>query len=619
MKRNISFTGEYAVSELVGGLILVMIAVIVFSVILTYVFPLPIPSPKPNVNLMGYVDDGGLIVVEHIGGEPLYHYKIYTIDIDGTPIDIKTYQNEDDPWEIGERIYPAAGIYLLSEDEMVHIIINKVFEGESEQPIFDAVLKGKNSGEIILENPMLISSLRTNTADEDLICFNYTITPIIDALTYIYNWTVDGNSIMDLLMTFDTNNVITAKDYSGDDNDGTVVGPMWNSTGVVGGSYYFDGIDDYISVPFCFDNSFLDEITVEAWIKTITSSEVIASFDRNTLWELGINNGLVRWSTNTIDGATDTIGVTNINDGNWHHVAVTYDSSNGKNIIYIDGEQDKNENGHNPGQSLGTGVIPNGFIGLGSEAVTETIFSTSFETIEEKNEWSKDEARTDDWMENAVFDRLGSDSINPRTGSFSIGGSGNLVYWWQRHNAAYNRTAIDISNYDNVTVSVWYSYIDTESDDEFGFYYYDGSDWIAIFEDFDPDASGGQEPWTYAEAQIPNSIDNLILQFYWSTSQEREFMAIDDLEITGIPALSGGNYSGSIDEFRIYNRALSAEQIYQNYLCTKDGFSDKSVIVSDETQLGDIWRCTVIPNDSNQDDDAVVSNSLVIVSYGGGG
>ena len=75
---------------------------------------------------------------------------------------------------------------------------------------------------------------------------------------------------------------------------------------------------------------------------------------------------------------------------------------------------------------------------------------------------------------------------------------------------------------------------------------------------------------------------------------------------------------GFIDEFKIYNRVISGEQIYQNYLCTKDGITTRSVIVSDETHVGERWKCTVTPNDGIQDDEEVESNILDIVPYGGG-
>ena len=80
----------------------------------------------------------------------------------------------------------------------------------------------------------------------------------------------------------------------------------------------------------------------------------------------------------------------------------------------------------------------------------------------------------------------------------------------------------------------------------------------------------------------------------------------------------GGYWHGYIDEVEIYPGIISADQIYQNYLSTKDGLSDKRVIVSEETSLGQIWQCTVTPNDGIQDDNSVESNTLQIIAYPGG-
>ena len=620
MIRNNSRSGDYAVSEVMGGIILLLIALVVFSVIMTYVFPIPIDLPDPNVDLMGYVDRDGLVVLEHMGGEALSQYQIDIKNIDETLIDSNVYKNLEDKWEIGECLNPCSDVHLYTEEDKIKISVY-AFDNEGLQySIFEGIL----SGGIILtdedtEPSMLISSLRTNTADEDLICYNYTITPSIPASTYIYNWTVNGNSIMDLLMPFDTNSTDNAKDYSGGKNNGTVNGPIWNNNCVIGGGYYFDGLDDYISIPYIFDGNYIDEFTVETWIKTNASSSVITSFNPNVLWELFVSNGYVGLSTNASDGLSNTVGETAINDDNWHHIAASYDSTSGNCSIYVDGWLDKVETIHSPDIELGIGSTPSGSIGLGSESTGNTVFSTSFETQNEENQWANDPDRSTDWSEEGIFERFGSDTMTPKTGSYTIGGTGDLYYWWERHYAAYNRTTIDISEYTDVEVSVWYSYKSTESDDELGFYYKDGSNWITIFEETNPSIGDGvQSDWVHAVAQIPDSIDDLTLQFWWSTSSSREYVVIDNLTITGIPRSGGNNYSGYMDELHIYNRALSAEQVYQNYLCQKDGFTDLSVIVSDETNVGDTWRCDVTPNDGIQDDELFVSNSLNIVNYGGG-
>jgi hypothetical protein len=89
------------------------------------------------------------------------------------------------------------------------------------------------------------------------------------------------------------------------------------------------------------------------------------------------------------------------------------------------------------------------------------------------------------------------------------------------------------------------------------------------------------------------------------------------LEI-GHGSASSPFYCGYADEFEIYNRVISQEQNFQNYLSTKDGFYDRRVIVSKDTNIGDSWQCIVTPNDSTKDGSAVYSNILTIVNYPGG-
>jgi hypothetical protein len=772
MRENVSFIDEFAVSEVVGAMILVLIALVTFAAIYLYVFPLPIPPPEPNVKLMGYVNDDGTAVIEHMGGESLLSYKIYA---DGKLV----YQNDKKPWKIGECINPPLEKLLLDENDKVNIDVYEICNDGNENQVFTGILAGKVK---VVQPPslvplMLISSLKTDTIDEDLICYNYTIDPNIGASTYIYNWLVNGKSITDLLMPFNTNSLDNVKDYSGNKNNGTASGPIWTNKGAVGGAYKFDGVNDHISIPYCFDAPFIDDLTVDGWINTSSQNGIISSYNRNRYWELGVTNGKVKWSTTADDGTKDLTGISNVNDGQWHYVAATYKSFTGESTIYVDGKQDIKSNEHSQGDVLGTGDATNGWIGTGPEAARETIFNTSFETRDEKNKWREDnetgggggtiswetvfydnfessfgnwndggsdcsrytggtyayrgscaidiqdnsgypnsatfsdtiaadtqkytQMKIDFWwravsMENGedfwvnysdgsvshrlktivigtgqysnnvfyhticyvnetnylftnqatfriqcdasddtddiyldhvyinattgyradyIFDLFDATDLNPRTGTYSIGGSGDF----DPDYAYFNRTGVDISGYKDVKLSVWYSYKSTTSTDKLGLYYKDGSNWVTIFEIQNPQiGNGNQLPWTNVQVQIPDHVDNLELQFRWSTSATSKYVVIDDLEITGIPLGGGYNFSGVIDEFHIYNRALSAEQIYQNYLCTKYGYTDKSVIVSGETYLGDIWRCIVTPNDSTKDDTPVESNSLQILSYSGG-
>ncbi|HDM66876.1 MAG TPA: type IV pilin, partial [Thermoplasmatales archaeon] len=71
-----AINNEYAVSEVIGSALLLLIAVLSFSAIYMYVFPLPIPTEEPHVKLIGYVNENGTVVLEHVGGEALEYYRI---------------------------------------------------------------------------------------------------------------------------------------------------------------------------------------------------------------------------------------------------------------------------------------------------------------------------------------------------------------------------------------------------------------------------------------------------------------------------------------------------------------------------------------------------------------
>ncbi len=613
MKRNISFSDEYAVSEVVGGLLLILIALMVFSVIYLYVFPLPIPPAEPNVDLMGYVTDSGLAVLAHMGGNALSSYRIDISYLNGTLISSTSYENPDDTWKIGEYVFPLTDVYLLSENDMVRIIVYNI-EGESQEAVFDGILRGKTGPPpSILFPSMLISSLLTNTVDEDLICFNYTIEPQIYASTYIYNWSVDGNPIMDMLFPFDTNSANTAKDYSGNSHDGTIVGPVWESNGVVGGSYQFDGTDDYISLPYCFDGSYIDDITVEAWIKTNASSGIIASFDRNDYWELAINYGCVRWSTTSGVVTVDIVGTISVNDDAWHHIVATYSASTGNSAIYVDGELDKYETEHGAGSELGSGSNPGGFIGTSISGDIQSIWETlTYDDFEEN--WFgnyTDGGRDCSLYEDGAYAHQGNNAANIQDNS-----------GWESSFYYTNGIDVDIPEYVSIKVDFWFYADEMENGEDFWVRYYDGSDWITVA-DYDRGDEFVNDQFYHEIVWINETShtfpSDMKIRFQCDASGDSDDIYIDQVYVNATTGVaSTNNFSGLMDEFHIYDRTLSSQQVYQNYLCTKDGFSDKSVIVSEETSLGNIWRCMVTPNDSIQDDDAVMSNSLQIVSYGGG-
>ncbi len=79
-----------------------------------------------------------------------------------------------------------------------------------------------------------------------------------------------------------------------------------------------------------------------------------------------------------------------------------------------------------------------------------------------------------------------------------------------------------------------------------------------------------------------------------------------------------GDFNGQLDEVRIYPKVLSAAQIFQRYIETKDGQSNTNTIVPQETAVGDNWVCQVTPNDKWADGTTKSSTPAVQITAGDG-
>ena len=89
MKGRFQICNDYAVSEIVGGIILVFIALVVFSVIYFNVMSKEYNDSHTNVDIVGSVNDEGLIVLEHKGGDVIKNYKVNVHYPNGTLIGSK--------------------------------------------------------------------------------------------------------------------------------------------------------------------------------------------------------------------------------------------------------------------------------------------------------------------------------------------------------------------------------------------------------------------------------------------------------------------------------------------------------------------------------------------------
>jgi hypothetical protein len=134
--------------------------------------------------------------------------------------------------------------------------------------------------------------------------------------------------------------------------------PAW-TTGYIGNGLVFDGIDDYLDV-LHHESLNLNTLTISLWMKTNYSGDtqgILSKYDNHGEWNYQLYSdasGYINFNVGA-DNAWETTLTSNtiINDNNWHHVTVTYDQINMK--IFIDGVED---NSVSETRSLGTGARP---------------------------------------------------------------------------------------------------------------------------------------------------------------------------------------------------------------------------------------------------------------------
>ncbi len=627
-----------AVSEVLGGVLLLLIAVLSFTAIYSFVFPLPESTAEPHVKLIGYVTQEGTAIIEHVGGETLSSYQVDVRAKNGTLLDSNTYT--EDPWGIGEKIIPSS-VNLPTDNDSIEVDVFTFDREGNKISVFEGILKGtlKESSDDESENlhyPWLISSLLTDTTDEDLICFNKTelgeeLNSSFEASSYVYNWFLNDNPLTVLNLPLDVSSSIEIKDYSGLNHHADNHDAVWDSSGRIGGGYYLDG-NSSIQIPYCFSNPTIDEITVEAWIKTSNPNGAIISYNRSLYFELSIANGNVLWDGTTSTQTMKTNSPTEVTDDNWHLITATYDRSSGEAFIFIDGIIDSTITSTSPGESLGLGSQPFGYIGRSrSPPPTDyvSIFTDDFET---DKGWTVDDSYglyDGSWERGIPVD---DDRGDPPEDS---DGSGNCyVTENEREKDIDGGTTwlvspiFDLSDYQtvNCTFDVWYTNNHGSSANNDYFYVEvsddDGGSWTTALT-IGPDTPTPEQWYSYTIVldDYITLTDNVKIRFEASDLGYGSVVeaGVDDFLLTGLSQVSNVNYTGLIDEVKIYDRVLSEEQIYQNYLSNYNGNSSISVIVSEETIVGETWKCEVTPTNQFVDACTLTSNELFIEIYEGGG
>jgi len=135
----------------------------------------------------------------------------------------------------------------------------------------------------------------------------------------------------------------TTNDSSGNGRNGTAVGDPIFVAGKVGQAISLDGIGDYVEITGYKGILGPNAVTVTAWIKTATETGTIVN------WGTQSNGQRIDFRVNANrlrlePGGGNVQGDSNVNDGGWHHVAVTVQEnatiSYPEVILYLDGIDD---------------------------------------------------------------------------------------------------------------------------------------------------------------------------------------------------------------------------------------------------------------------------------------
>jgi len=151
IKRKKQRCDSQAVSELIGTVLLLAIAVALFSVVYVIVSTVLVGEAVPQVNIVGYVE-GDNIILENLGGNSLGSGTLvqYTIAGNKTTVPLNTTtlidENNNNRWDIGERIVYDGGSLTGNQVDAA------VIYSPSNSAIFYSNLQtGSSNGTIIID------------------------------------------------------------------------------------------------------------------------------------------------------------------------------------------------------------------------------------------------------------------------------------------------------------------------------------------------------------------------------------------------------------------------------------------------------------------------------------
>jgi hypothetical protein len=142
-----------------------------------------------------------------------------------------------------------------------------------------------------------------------------------------------------LYLNFNEGSGNHAFDLSGNGNAGTMYGVSRIEKGACGRAISFNGIDNYVEIPFSSQNHPPEQITVSSWFYTDSfEPQVLISTYENGGYRLAFDDGNDLWWTINLEGTGEVsipVQHESISTRQWHQVTGTYDGQTSK--VYLDG------------------------------------------------------------------------------------------------------------------------------------------------------------------------------------------------------------------------------------------------------------------------------------------
>jgi hypothetical protein len=264
---------------------------------------------------------------------------------------------------------PVTGWLGCGERDMTwHFDVQTGSEYKIQMLFFRPASAGATGQRIEVEDTLCVDMLDVDaaTTDAEALLYTYEIAAPDDTLTIKVGRQTDGggnNHSLCSAITIEKSGAPVApgivgywpldnnlNDVSGNGHNGNDQNGITFDNGDVptplgsGYSINMTGSDRGVRIDSDMGSAFnLDTLTVSCWVKGWPNDDgepFVSKNGEGTGWQLRKNNSNPNLDWTTRGAGGDFAGSsTNVSDGNWHHIAGTYDGTN--KVIYVDGEVDQ--------------------------------------------------------------------------------------------------------------------------------------------------------------------------------------------------------------------------------------------------------------------------------------